>query len=264
MLIIISPAKTLDFESPITPHPSTRPVLLEHAKVLNEVLRELPASELSALMDISDDLAALNEQRNREWRTPFTRRNARQAVFAFRGDVYTGLDADSLSADDLAFAQTHLRILSGLYGVLRPLDLMQAYRLEMGTSLRTNQGTNLYQFWGDIVTEQLNKALKGAGNKLLVNLASEEYFGVVRPKLLKADVVTPVFKDYKNGNYKIISFFAKKARGTMASWLIRQRIQDVSVLPQFAEDGYRYSAEQSKDHELVFLRRLEATEVSDA
>jgi len=254
MLIIVSPAKTLDFESPIAPWPATRPVLLDQAKTLNAVLREMPAASLAGLMDISKDLAELNEQRNRQWRTPFTRRNAWHAIFAFRGDVYMGMNADGFSADDLAFAQDHLRILSGLYGVLRPLDLMQAYRLEMGTPLPTAAGKNLYQFWGDTVTTQLNKAMKAQKTTTLVNLASDEYFGVVRPKVLKASIVTPVFKDRKNGHYKIISFFAKKARGTMAAWLIKQRAMDPAVLRSFAEDGYRYSAADSNDNELVFLR----------
>lgn len=256
MLIILSPAKTLDFENPITPHRSTRPVLLEQAALLNQALRELPARGLAELMDISDDLASLNEQRNQQWRLPFTRRNARQALFAFRGDVYTGLDADSFSEDDIAFAQKHLRILSGLYGLLRPLDLMQAYRLEMGTALQTPRGKNLYQFWGDTVTEELNKVLKTQKTEIMINLASEEYFSVVRPKALKARIVTPVFRDYKNGSYKIISFFAKKARGTMARWLIRQCMEYPAALTEFAEDGYRYSPEQSSDDELVFLRDI--------
>jgi cytoplasmic iron level regulating protein YaaA (DUF328/UPF0246 family) len=232
--------------------------MLEQALALNAVLRELPASELARLMSISSELAELNAQRNQQWRTPFTRRNARQAVFAFRGDVYVGMNADSFSADDLAFAQAHLRILSGLYGVLRPLDLMQPYRLEMGTALRTDSGKNLYEFWGDSVTLQLNKALKTRKSTTLVNLASEEYFSVVKPKVLTANIVTPVFKDYKNGQYKIISFFAKKARGAMAAWLIKRRIVEPALLPEFAEDGYRYSARHSTDKELVFLRNLAA------
>jgi cytoplasmic iron level regulating protein YaaA (DUF328/UPF0246 family) len=258
MLIILSPAKTLDFTSPITPHPATKPVLLHRAAVLNEVLRELPASQLIELMDISQELAELNERRNLQWRLPFTRRNARQALFAFRGDVYTGLDADTFSDADIAFAQQHLRILSGLYGVLRPLDLMQAYRLEMGTALHTSSGRNLYQFWGDTVTQQLNKALRAQKSTTMVNLASEEYFGVVKTNVLNADVVTPVFKDYKNGVYKVISFFAKKARGAMAAWLIRQRITDPAQFMSFAGDGYAFSAGDSTSNELVFLRRTES------
>ncbi len=258
MLIVLSPAKTLDFETMLPAHIATQPVLLEQSKQLNQALRPLSAERLSKLMGISDALAQLNFDRNQHWQTPFTRKNARQAIFAFRGDVYVGLDADSFNADDLAFSQQHLRILSGLYGVLRPLDLMQPYRLEMGTTLRTPTAKNLYEFWGSTITEQLNKALKAQKSKTLVNLASQEYFGAVQPALLKADIVTPVFKDYKNGDYKLISFFAKKARGTMAAWLLKNRIVDAAQLQEFGEDGYRFNSELSKPDELVFTRKQEA------
>lgn len=255
MLIVLSPAKTLDFDTPLPPHPATKAVLLPQSVELNQLLRQLSPPQLQNLMHISADLAQLNADRNAAWKLPFTKRNARQALFAFRGDVYVGLDADSFSADDLAFAQQHLRILSGLYGVLRPLDLMQPYRLEMGTALRNPAGKTLYDFWGDTVTLELNKALKAAKSNTLVNLASQEYFGVVKPKLLKASVVTPNFLDYKNGQYKIISFFAKKARGTMAAWLLRNRINDPARFSDFAEDGYRFSEEDSTANELVFTRK---------
>jgi len=255
MLIVLSPAKTLDFDTPLPPHPATKPVLLPRSQELNQLLRQLSPPELQRLMHISADLAQLNADRNASWKLPFTKRNARQALFAFRGDVYVGLDADTFSATDLTFAQQHLRILSGLYGVLRPLDLMQPYRLEMGSALRNAAGKTLYDYWGDTVTLELNKALRAAKSKTLVNLASQEYFGVVKPKVLKADVVTPNFLDYNNGQYKIISFFAKKARGTMAAWLLRNRITDPSQFSTFAEEGYRYSVEDSTSNELVFTRK---------
>lgn len=254
MMIVISPAKTLDFERRLPTGKSSQPRFLTEAATLNHQLRALDAAALGRLMTISPELAALNVERNRSWMPPFTRNNARQAVFAFRGDVYQGLDIDSFSADELTRAQQHLRILSGLYGLLRPLDLIQPYRLEMGTALRNPLGANLYAFWGDKVTTLLNKDLRREKDSLLVNLASQEYAGVLRPGLLDAELVTPVFRDLKNGQYKIISFFAKKARGTMAAWILRNRIVNAKDLRQFAEDGYRYSAADSTGHELVFLR----------
>jgi len=255
MLIVLSPAKTLDFDTPLPPHPASKPVLLSQSVELNQLLRQLSPPQLASLMHISAELAQLNFDRNAAWTLPFTKSNARQALFAFRGDVYVGLEADNFSDDDLAFAQQHLRILSGLYGVLRPLDLMQPYRLEMGTALRNASGKTLYDFWGDTVTLELNKALKAAKSKTLVNLASQEYFGVVRRKVLQAEVVTPNFLDFKNGQYKVISFFAKKARGTMAAWLLQQRISDPAQFIEFAADGYRFSVEDSTASELVFTRK---------
>ena len=212
MLIVLSPAKTLDFATPASLRKHTQPQFLEQSRVLNTVLREHDAPSLGKLMAISPDLAQLNVERNQHWAPPFTLENAKQALFAFRGDVYGGLDADSFSSEDLAWAQQHLRILSGLYGLLRPLDLMQAYRLEMGTRLANPGGKNLYDFWADSLTRALNQALKAQGDGVLLNLASEEYFSAVKPKVLEGEILTPVFKDYKNGSYKIISFFAKKAR----------------------------------------------------
>jgi cytoplasmic iron level regulating protein YaaA (DUF328/UPF0246 family) len=255
MLIVLSPAKTLDFETPAPLRKHTQPQLLEQSRILNSVLRDIDAAGLGKLMAISEDLAQLNAQRNHDWAPPFALENAKQALFAFRGDVYGGLDADSLSSADLAWAQQHLRILSGLYGLLRPLDLMQAYRLEMGTKLANPGGKDLYAFWGERVTQALNEALQAQGDRVLVNLASQEYFAAVKPKVLEGDIVTPVFKDYKNGSYKIISFFAKKARGQMAAWIIRERLDDPSALRAFSEDGYRYSKSLSTDATPVFTRK---------
>ncbi len=209
-------------------------------------------------MKISDKLATLNANRFAEFSTPFTPDNARQALFAFNGDVYTGLDAQSLSEDDIAYAQQHLRILSGLYGVLRPLDLMQAYRLEMGTKLANSRGKNLYEYWGDTVTTEINKALAAQGDNVLVNLASNEYFKSVKPKQVDGMIITPVFKDKKNGQYKIISFFAKKARGLMARYILQNKVEDVAGLKAFDTAGYYFSEEQSTETELVFLREEQA------
>ncbi len=255
MLIVLSPAKTLDFETPPPLRKHTQPQWLEQSRLLNAVLRDFDAAGLGKLMGISAELAQLNAGRNQSWAPPFSLENAKQALFAFRGDVYGGLDADSLSTADLAWAQQHLRILSGLYGLLRPLDLMQPYRLEMGTRLANPRGKDLYAFWGDSLTRALNQALEAQGDKVLVNLASEEYFAAVKPKLLEGEIVTPVFKDHKNGSYKIISFFAKKARGQMAAWIIRERLQDPAALQHFSEGGYRFNKSLSKDGSLVFTRK---------
>jgi cytoplasmic iron level regulating protein YaaA (DUF328/UPF0246 family) len=255
MLIVLSPAKTLDYESPLPSRRHTQPQFLDQSEQLNAALRTLDAAQLGKLMHISADLAELNVARNQSWAPPFSAANARPALFAFRGDVYGGLDADSFSADDLAFAQQHLRILSGLYGLLRPLDLMQPYRLEMGTRLATSAGKDLYAFWGERITQALNNALASQGDSTLVNLASEEYFSAVRPSVLEGDIVTPVFKEYRNGAWKIVSFFAKKARGQMAAWIIRERLSDVDALREFALDGYRFNKSLSKDHTLVFTRK---------
>ena len=207
-------------------------------------------------MHISDKLAGLNAARFAEWQLPFTADNAKPALFAFNGDVYQGLDAATLTAEQVQYAQQKLRILSGLYGVLKPLDLMQPYRLEMGTSLANKRGQNLYQFWGDIVTKELNQQLEQLNAPLLLDLASQEYFKVVRPKLLAKPVVKVQFRDFKNGDYKIISFFAKKARGLMARYVITGQIDQQSGLKDFNLGGYQFNAAASSDHELVFLRRL--------
>lgn len=254
MLIVVSPAKTLDYESPVAISHFTQPELTAHSAQLIEVCRGLSSHDLSALMSVSDKIAGLNVARFAQWSEHFTQDNARQALFAFKGDVYTGLDAQTLTDSDVEFAQQHLRMLSGLYGLLRPLDLMQPYRLEMGTKLHNSRGTNLYQFWGDIITDKLNQAIEEQGDSVLINLASNEYFKAVNPKRLKAQIVTPIFKDAKNGQYKIISFFAKKARGMMARYIIENRIESVQDLQDFNVAGYYFVAQESTATELVFKR----------
>jgi uncharacterized protein len=254
MLMVISPAKKLDLETQSTVKKSTQPVLLAEAQQLIDELKKLAPQEVSSLMHISDKLGTLNYDRYQEWQLPFTPDNAKQAILAFKGDVYVGLGAESFSKSELNFAQQHLSILSGLYGVLRPLDLMQAYRLEMGTRFENSRGKNLYTFWGDKITQQLNKQLKKNKSQTLVNLASTEYFKSVDVSSLHANVVTPIFKDQKNGAYKIISFYAKKARGLMAAYAIKNGVTDAEGLKQFSVDGYTYQAEQSNDKEWIFTR----------
>lgn len=254
MLLILSPAKTLDYTTPITTSKSSQPLLLDDAQELSEQLQQLAPQDIAALMGISDELALLNYNRYQQWQRPFTKSNARQALLAFKGDVYTGLNAQSFAAEHLTFAQQHLRILTGLYGVLRPLDLMQPYRLEMGTRFSNRRGKDLYQFWGDKVTEALNKQLKTLKSRVLINLASQEYFKVVKPRLLNADIITPVFKDRKNGQYKMISFYAKKARGLISAYAITQGITDATRLKQFDGEGYRYNPSLSTASEWVFTR----------
>ncbi|MDO6474708.1 peroxide stress protein YaaA [Alteromonas sp. 1_MG-2023] len=254
MLVVVSPAKNLDFETPVPVASFTRPAMLSSAEALVETCRKLTPADLSSLMKISDKLATLNANRFDSFTTPFTKDNARQALYAFNGDVYTGLDAYSLSEQDVEYAQQHLRMLSGLYGLLRPLDLMQPYRLEMGTRLENPKGKNLYEFWGTDITLALNKALEEQGDNILINLASNEYFKSVKAKSLDGMIITPHFKDKKNGQYKVISFFAKKARGLMARYVIQNRIEDVAGLKAFSEAGYVFSLEQSTETDLVFLR----------
>ena len=254
MLILLSPAKTLDFETPATTRTATQPALLGESEILVGKARGLTPRKLSSLMGISDKLADLNYERFIDWHLPFTKQNAKQAALAFKGDVYTGLEAEKFSADDWKFAQQHLRILSGLYGVLRPLDLMQPYRLEMGTKFANPRGKDLYTFWGTQITDELNKQLKKLKSELVVNLASNEYFKAVDKKQLNAEIVAPAFKDLSKGKYKIISFYAKKARGQMAAWIIRNGITDASDLKKFKEAGYRYSAAESRAGQPVFLR----------
>ncbi len=255
MLLVVSPAKNLDYDSPLATEQFSQPELLEHSQLLIKQCKKLTPADISSLMGISDKLAGLNAARFGEWATPFTQENARQAILAFNGDVYTGLDAKSFSEKDFAFAQQHMRILSGLYGLLKPLDLMQAYRLEMGKKLDNDRGSNLYQFWGEIITEHLNAAIEAQGDNVLINLASNEYFKSVKKKSLKAEVITPAFKDWKNGQYKMISFFAKKARGLMARYIIENQITDVEQLKGFDVAGYQYSTELSKANDWVFTRK---------
>lgn len=250
MLVVISPAKKLDYSSSIEAPLLSQPALLDHAEELSQGLKKLAPQDVSSLMHLSDKLGTLNYERFQEWQTPFNTDNARAAVLAFKGDVYQGLDADNMSAADLHWAQDHLRILSGLYGVLRPLDLMQAYRLEMGTKFANSRGKDLYQFWGDIITAELNQV----GSSVLVNLASNEYFKSVRKKQITARIVTPVFMDKKDDKYKIISFYAKKARGMMSRYIIQNRITEIEQINQFDTDGYLYNAALSEADAPVFLR----------
>ena len=254
MLVVISPAKTLDFDTPPLTKKFTQPDFLEHSQQLIEVLREFDPAQISALMDISSKLGELNHHRFMNWAPPFTQKNAKQALLAFRGDVYTGLEADSFDAADFTFAQKHLRILSGLYGLLRPLDLIQPYRLEMGTRLGNPRGANLYAFWGERITEALNTELERQKKPQLINLASQEYFKAVHPKALAAPVITPLFKERKGSSYKIVSFFAKKARGAMSAYIIRERLHDAEAIKDFSADGYRFAPAQSSASEWVFTR----------
>lgn len=254
MLIVVSPAKTLDYESPLVTSKYTQPELIDHSAQLIDVCRQLTPADISALMKVSDKIAGLNVARFAQWSPTFTLDNARPAILAFKGDVYTGFEAETLSDAGFEHAQQRLRMLSGLYGVLKPLDLMQPYRLEMGTRLGNPRGTNLYQFWGDIITDKLNHALKEQGDDVLINLASNEYFKAVNPKKLKGSIITPVFKDCKKGQYKVISFYAKKARGMMARYIIDKQISSVEQLAQFDSAGYYFVEQESSATELVFKR----------
>lgn len=255
MLIVISPAKTLDFETEHSTEKHSQPALVSQSERLIDVLTTLSPADIEKLMKISPKLSELNVARYHEWELPFSLKNSKQAVHAFKGDVYTGLDAESLNDSDLQYSQDHLRILSGLYGVLRPLDLMQPYRLEMGIRLENPNGKNLYEFWGDLITQTLNEQLSAIDSNVLINLASNEYFKSVKHKKLEADIVTPVFKDWKNGQYKMISFFAKKARGLMTAWVIKNRIESVDELANFNVDGYQFSENDSDLLNPVFLRK---------
>ena len=254
MLIVISPAKNLDYETPPTTKVYSQPQLLKQAQGLIDICKQLSVSDLSDLMGISKKLADLNAARFDGWQVPFTPSNAKQALLAFNGDVYIGLNASGLAEKDLNFAQDHLRILSGLYGVLRPLDLIQPYRLEMGTRLKNPKGQTLYKYWGSSITDNLNATLRKNKDDTVVNLASDEYFKSVDLSILDAAIVTPVFKDKKNGQYKVISFFAKKARGLMANFIIREQIKDVEDLKAFDVAGYHYAEVESHPQKPVFLR----------
>lgn len=253
MKIVISPAKSLDFESDIPTNQFTTPIFLDQAEMLNAKMASKSKNVIKKLMGISDNLAELNYQRYQDFSTPFTNKNARQAVYSFSGDVYIGLDVYSLPEEKIALMQKNLRILSGLYGILKPLDLMQPYRLEMGTSLKINRKKNLYEFWGKTITNSINDEL--VEGELLVNLASQEYFKVVQPKNIKATVVSPIFKDFKNGKFKIISFFAKKARGSMVRYILDHNANTLDELKGFNYDGYGFSMEHTlNEKEPVFIR----------
>lgn len=258
MLVVLSPAKSLDYESPLATKKKSEPVMLAHAAELVDVMASKSPAKIASLMGISEQLAELNFERFQNWELPFTPDNARQALLAFDGDVYTGMDArNQFTAADFTRAQKSLRILSGLYGLLRPLDLMMPYRLEMGTKLKTERGKDLYQFWGETIAEALNKDIAASpGDKVLINLASNEYYKSVKQSALEAPVVAPAFLDAKgDGDYKIVAFFAKKARGSMAGWIIRNKIDSMSDLQGYDELGYAFDSERSTQDRPVFTRR---------
>ncbi len=253
MLVLISPAKTLDFDTvPVTTLHS-QPRFFQQSQQLIDQLKQLSAQDIASLMSLSDKLAGLNMARFASWAQPFDLHNAKQAVLAFKGDVYTGLDAETLNQADFEYAQQHLRILSGLYGVLRPLDLIQPYRLEMGTRFSNDKGKDLYEFWGSQLRESIQDE-PVLHDGILINLASNEYFKAVDGKKLDARVITPVFKDWKNGQYKMISFYAKKARGLMSRFIIDQKPNEPEQIKAFDYEGYRFSAEMSQGDDWVFIR----------
>ncbi|MEL0587225.1 MAG: peroxide stress protein YaaA [Candidatus Thiodiazotropha sp. (ex. Lucinoma kazani)] len=254
MLIAISPAKTLDYETAPVTDTHTKPAFLKQSRILINNLRNYSSLDLAELMKLSMKLSELNFDRNHAWKTPFTLKNAKQAALAMKGDVYTGLDAETLSEEALNFAQQHLRILSGLHGLLRPLDLMQPYRLEMGTRLPNEKGKDLYAFWGDTITQAINKDLKAQEDDILINLASNEYFKSIKPKLVEGRIITPQFKEKKNGSYRMIGVFAKKARGLMSRYIIENRLQDPQDIKGFKTDGYRFNKQLSKEDQWVFSR----------
>ena len=252
MKIIISPAKSLDFETTAPTSLHTQPRFLEQSEKLNKKLKTLSKKNIAELMKISDALSALNYDRNQTWKTPFSPNNAKQAIYSFTGEVFRGIDAQSLSEEKIPLLQDRLRILSGLYGILKPLDLIQPYRLEMGTKLSVQKTTNLYKFWDDQIAKSLNEELEEG--ELLVNLASTEYFKVIPKKILKVPMITPVFKDFKNGEYKTIMTFAKKARGLMVRYIIDHNIKTIEGLKNFNVERYRFSEEMSSENELLFTR----------
>ena len=257
MLIVVSPAKALDFDSPLATEKYSQPSMLKRSKELVGVLSTKTPDDLRSLMSISDSLAELNFDRYQDWSTPFTTENSRPAILTFSGDTYIGLDAGAkFNERDFTHAQKTLRILSGLYGVLRPLDLIQPYRLEMGSKLETKSSKDLYGFWGSEITEKLNDdLLDSPGDSALINLASNEYFKSVNPEEIKGTLVTPTFLDRKEGgDYKMVSFYAKRARGSMASWIIRNRVKTTKDLKDFDEDGYRFDRDRSEPSAPVFLR----------
>ncbi len=254
MLAIISPAKTLDFSENYPKTEVTEPELLKESEQLIQSCQALNPAQLASLMKISDKLACLNVARFGSWTAKHSLQNSKPAIYAFQGEVYTGLSALSLSSEQIDFAQQHLRILSGLYGVLKPLDLMQPYRLEMGTKLTNPKGKNLYDFWGQIITEKLQKALAEQEDNILLNLASEEYFKSVKKETLQARIIKPIFLDQKKGKYKVISFYAKKARGLMCRYLIENKIKNVEELKNFRAEGYYFEPKESTQNEWVFKR----------
>jgi hypothetical protein len=255
MLIFLSPAKSLDYKTPPQVATHTQPAFLKQSEILIKQLRKLSPADIANLMDLSDPLALLNFNRYADWKLPFTPENAKQAVLAFDGDVYDGLAAKTLSAADLDFAQQHVRILSGLYGILKPLDLMQPYRLEMGTKFANKAGKDLYAFWGETLVDAINAELDGMPRPVAVNLASEEYFKAALGRKINGQVIQPVFEDWKNGNYKIVSFYAKRARGLMTRYAVVNRLDEPEGLKDFDYDGYAFVPQVSEEKRWVFRRR---------
>lgn len=253
MIVLLSPAKTLDY-SPNKTSATAAPIFRKESKALIDVLRKHSSKDIQKLMKVSEKIADLNVERYKNYSTRFTKKNSKASLLAFDGDVYKGLNAQEFNASQIKFAQSHVRILSGLYGMLRPLDSLQAYRLEMGTKLRTDQGKNLYDFWGDKITKQINKELKDAKLKWVVNLASNEYFKSIKPDQLKAEIITPNFKEYKGDELKFISFNAKKARGMMTNYIVKSKIKAIDDLKGFNYEGYSFSEEHSKGNNLIFVR----------
>lgn len=254
MLIVISPAKKLDYDTPVKTKKFTMPDFLDDSAELISTLRNYSAMDLAELMNLSMKLAELNFDRYYQWKKDYGPEEAKQCLLAFKGDVYAGMDAESFSAKDLEFAQSHLRILSGLYGLLRPLDLMMPYRLEMGTKLQNERGKNLYEFWGDTITSAVNKQLKAQKDDILINLASNEYFKSVKPKQVEGRIITPQFKENKNGTYKMIGIYAKKARGLMSRFILLNRLKNPDDIKAFDYEGYQFNEELSKGDQWVFTR----------
>lgn len=255
MLFIISPAKTLDYDSPISTQGKSDIPFLKESKQLVKVLKKYKADDIANLMGVSSKIAYLNYDRFAQWKSPFIDGESRQALYAFKGEVYNGLDAYSLSQEDADYAQEHMRMLSGLYGLLRPYDMILPYRLEMGTKLQTAKFKNLYEFWGDKITKNLQKAIDESGTSVLVNLASNEYFKSVNTKKIKSPIITPIFKEAKGDSYKVIAIFAKKARGLMSRYIIENKIQNPEELKHFDKEGYFFNEELSTETELTFTRR---------
>jgi len=255
MLIVVSPAKKLDYDTPAKTKKTTMPDFLDDSQILIDRLRDFSAIDIAELMHVSMKIAELNFDRYEGWTSSLTTDNAKQAIFAFKGDVYGGLDADSFSAADISFAQKHFRMLSGLYGLLRPLDLMYPYRLEMGTKLDNQRGKNLYEFWGNTITDAINKQLKASKSEALINLASNEYFKSVKTKEVKGEIITPAFKEYKNGEYKMIGIYAKRARGLLSRYIIQNQLSNPEDIKNFDEEGYKFNKKLSKGNNLVFTRR---------
>ena len=254
MLLLLSPSKTLDFSSRFTDDKHTLPRMLKQSSKLVDVLKKKNSQEIASLMNVSNKIAELNEERFKSWQTPFTINNSKQAIFAFQGDVYEGLDSLSFDNNDINFAQKHLRILSGLYGLLRPLDLMQAYRLEMGTQLKHEQCSNLYEYWGKDILNMIKKDLEALNSNVIINLASMEYFKATCSSEFPGRIITPIFKDTKNGKKKIISFYAKKARGLMSQFIIKNKITSISDIREFNLAGYQFDAASSSENDLQFTR----------